>query len=381
MRVILNVDAITPPLTGIGRYALELARGLRDAEDVDDVRFYSAYRWLNSAEAALGANAVLASLRQHLPLKSLALRGYFWMRQRAFDRLAKQRYRNYLLHSPNYMLFRHVGPSIATLHDFSWVHFPEYHPRERIDLMRREMPRTYRQATAFITDSEFVKREAMQLAGLASERIHVVPLGVDPAYRPMAPTEIGPTLIRHGLEAGQYLLAVSTLEPRKNLVRLLQAYGALEPSLRSRFPLVLVGVRGWHAESIECLATRLEATGDLRRLGYVPESDLPAIYGGARAFAFVSLHEGFGLPPLEAMASGVPVLCSNATSLPEVVGDAARLVDPLDESAIRQGLEQVLTDDPWREAAVAAGLARATAFTWQRCVRETLQVYRKVVAT
>lgn len=379
MKLILNVDAIAQPLTGIGRYALELARGLSIRSEIDDLRFYSGYRWLRTPDAALRANAPLAGLRKHVPAKSLAMRTYFWLRQRRFDRLTRRDCAEHVLHSPNYLLMRHAGPSVATFHDFSWLHFPEHHPRERIELMHREVPRTVERASLLITDSQFVKDEAVQLLGVSVQRVEVVPLGVDPCFAPRARADCAVALARHGLRHGEYLLAVSTLEPRKNLQRLLSAFAVLPASLRQRYPLVLVGVRGWHTEGIERAAAPLEARGEVRRLGYVDEADLPAIYAAARAFAFVSLHEGFGLPPLEAMASGVPVLSSNASCLPEVLGTAALQVDPLDEEAITGGLQRVLMDEPWRAEAIAAGLSQASRYTWAQCVEQTLAVYQRAL--
>lgn len=380
MRLILNVDAIAPPLTGIGRYALELAQGLAGHDEIDAIRYYSAYRWVATPDEALQRGGSLAIMRKHVPGKRTAMRTYFWARQKLFSRQTRSRCSDWLLHTPNYILFRHGGPSVATLHDFSWMHYPEHHPRERIDIMQREMPKTYEQATRFITDSEFVRQEAIDLVGLDPERIDVVPLGVDAAYQPMPAADTLDVLQRYALVHGEYLLAVATIEPRKNLERLLRAFAALPPATRKRYPLVLIGVRGWHVEGIERLAAPLVESGEVLRLGYVPEFDLPALYAGARAFAFVSLHEGFGLPPLEAMASGVPVLASDTTSLPEVIGDAGHLVDPLDVDAIRDGLEHVLLDDDWRASAIERGLQRAALFTWQACVDQTVAVYRRALA-
>lgn len=381
MQVILNVDAITQPLTGIGRYALNLAKGLQASNAIDDVKFFSSYRWVNDAEHILDKNEVVAGMRSYLPWKSMALKAYFFARACAYRLHTQGHLKNYLLHSPNYVLFPHDGPSVVTLHDFSWWHYPEFHPEERIRLMNQKMPETYRRAHRFITDSHFVKQEAIEIAGLSPEKIDVVPLGVDDVYKPRSAEETESILNKYELQHGAYLLTVSTLEPRKNLMRLLQAYDLLPNDLKKRFPLVLVGVKGWHVDQIQSLAEKLECSGAVIRLGYVHESDLPYLYAGAKAFVFASLHEGFGLPPLEAMASGVPVVCSNATSLPEVVGASAHLIEPHDVENIKLAIEQMLSDAALRDDLIRMGLVQAASFTWSRCVDDTIGVYKKVMAS
>jgi alpha-1,3-rhamnosyl/mannosyltransferase len=172
------------------------------------------------------------------------------------------------------------------------------------------------------------------------------------------------------------LLALATLEPRKNLTRLLDAYEQLDATLRKRYPLVLAGAMGWHADRIVQRIDALVARGEAIKLGYVSEELLPRLLAGARAMAFPSIYEGFGLPPLEAMAAGVPVVASSASSIPEVTGEAALLVAPEDTDGLREALDRALTDTAWRDEAIARGLQRARRFSWQRCVDATVNVYR-----
>jgi alpha-1,3-rhamnosyl/mannosyltransferase len=281
-----------------------------------------------------------------------------------------------LLHSPNYILPPWPGPAVATLHDLSHLHYPDYHPPERIAYLEACLPRTLRCASRLLCDSEYIRQEIITLLGVPAERIHAIPLGADPAFHPRPVAEIQPTLDRYRLADLPYLLIVATLEPRKNLTRTVAAYARLPAALRERHPLVLAGAVGWLSESLERQFAPLERSGQLRRLGYVPQTDLPLLYTGAWAFAYLSLYEGFGLPVLEALRSGVPVLTANRSSLPEVAGDAAILVDPEDVDAITAGLERALTDASWRASAIEQGLQQSRQFSWERCVEETLAVYR-----
>ena len=384
MRVIFNVDAITAPLTGIGRYALEIARGLAHHAEIDELKLYSAYQWVDDPEHALGANRTIAAVRRHVPFKNAALEVYTQLRSTLF-RLHTRGMRDWLLHTPNYVLMPFDGVALTTVHDLSWLNHPETHPPERVRFLERHLPRSLEQAAAVFTDSQFIADEIVAKLAVPREKLRVVPLGVDAAYRARARDECTAVLARHGLEAQAYLLVVATQEPRKNLARLARAYAALPAALRKRHPLVVVGARGWLNAELERVLVPLEARGEVRRLGYVEESELPLLYAGAHAFAFPSLYEGFGLPVLEALASGVPVLTSQGSSLAEIVrgadGELALCVDALDERALQYGIERILTDVEWRARVVAAGVAHARLFTWTRCVDATVAVYREALAS
>lgn len=378
MRIIFNVDAISPPLTGIGHYATQLACGLARHPEIESLRLFSSYRWVDSPEQALAANRTLSRLRERLPFKTLALEAYTQLRGAVF-RWRTRRMHDHLFHTPNYVLMPFNGSTVTTVHDLSYLRYPECHPPERIKFMQWHLPETLQRANAIITDSHFIREELAATLSVDLSRIHVVPLGVEPNFFVRSELDLAPILQKWKLRYKSYLLVVATQEPRKNLVRLTLAYSALPQSLRARYPLVLVGARGWLGEELAAALQPLELSGQVRRLGYVTQQELPLIYAGALGFAFPSLYEGFGLPILEAMASGVPVLTSDVASMPEVSGPDALLVNPDDIDAIRSGLQRVVEDAAWRTRAISSGLERAQAYSWARCVADTVNVYKRVL--
>ncbi|NMG56409.1 glycosyltransferase family 4 protein [Aromatoleum aromaticum] len=383
MKLILGVDAIAPPLTGIGRYAFELARGLARHPAVTDLRYFGFGHWVADPtrgimDAATPAPRAASRLRTRLAASRLATRTY----QRLTPSLYRWRLRRCgeaLFHSPNFLLPPFPGRAVATIHDLSFILHPKYHPSVRVEFMQRALPASLRHATHLIVDANTIKHEVVHHLGWPAERISTVALAADPAFRPRPTAEITPALKRHRLQPGSYSLCVATIEPRKNIDRLLDAYGALPAVLRQRHPLVLAGGRGWNSAHLHQRIAQGTASGWLHYLDYVAEADLPLLYAGARLFVYPSLYEGFGLPVLEAMSSGLPVITSSAASLPEVAGGAALLIDPLDTDALRAALARGLDDEDWRSTAATASLARASQFSWQRCVDETVAVYRQVL--
>jgi glycosyltransferase involved in cell wall biosynthesis len=284
-----------------------------------------------------------------------------------------------LYHEPTYLLLGERIPAVVTVHDLSFVHYPEAHPAGRVRMLDRRLPRSLERARAVITDSEAVRDEIIKRYGIHPEKIRAIPLGVSSRFRPRTTDELSPVLRRFDLVAGGYLLSVGTLEPRKNLVRAVRAYLKLPARLRKRFPLVVVGARGWHESETLAELAPLVRSGEARVLDYVDAGALTHLYAGAAGVVYPSLYEGFGLPIAEAMASGVPTLTSRVGCMRELANGAAILVDPTDVADIALGLERLLEDPSERERARHAGLARARELTWHRCAEQTLAVYRHVL--
>jgi glycosyltransferase involved in cell wall biosynthesis len=271
-------------------------------------------------------------------------------------------------------------PVVATVHDLSFEHLPATFKRRSRMQLRLTVRRTARQAAHVIAPSEHTRRDLVATYGLDPERVSVVPLAAGPHFRPVTDgAQLEAVRRRYGI-AGDYVLAVGSIQPRKNLARLVRAYSDLRRVRgRSNLPqLVLAGKQAWlYGETLR--AIEAEGVADSTVLtGYVRESDLPALYSGALCFVYPSYFEGFGLPPLEAMSCGTPVVAGDRTSLPEVVGDAGLLIDPFDTGALAHAVERLLDDPDLRADLRERGLGRARLFDWRETARLTLQVYRRV---
>jgi glycosyltransferase involved in cell wall biosynthesis len=334
----------------------------RRSEGPDGAPWPSNVRWHRALSYPLRMGYPLAGMPRVLPLPS---------RLRACD----------LFHATNFAAPRTgATPLVVTVHDLALLRFPELGTAalRRIVEGVRDSVATARRIIAV---SQATRRDLIELLQVPEDKIRVVYSGCDERFRPMAP-EVARTRVRerYGL-AEPYILHVGTLEPRKNLERLVRAYTAVRQQQSIPQLLVLAGPRGWLFEGLLRVIRAAGLGPAVRLLGAVPADDLPALYAAAEVFTFPSLYEGFGLPVVEAMACGVPVIASTGSSLPEIAGDAALYVDPHDESALAAALYRVLTDAPLRLELRDKGLERARAYSWERCARATFAIYAEAVAS
>ena len=379
MRVALDGQPLLTPLAGVGHYTRQLIHALARADAGH--RYYVV---VPRPLRALRRRSVLSGFPE--PNVELVVPGWWpTMRARLQRRLGRAAELGQGLVPPcdvfhatnNVFPYRvRAARSVLTIHDLTLLLFPEWHPADRLALMAPALEPAVRRADHVITPSQATRNDVLKLLPVDPERVSVVPEGVAPTFAPMPAADVAARLAPLGLRGGDYLLFLGTIEPRKNLLRLLEAVELAAPQIG---PLVVAGGRGWNDARIRAALARLAGAGRVRGLGYVPDDVKPALLAGARAFVYPSLYEGFGLPPLEAMACGTPVLTSSVASLPEVVGDAALLVDPEDVPALATALARIWREDPLRAELRARGLARARRFSWERTARLTLDVYRTVL--
>lgn len=367
MDVSLLVDSLAPRMSGIGRYCWELCQRIPHQPHVSAMHYYRNGHFVADPARLLEDQF---KLRRAVGTKLIPRP---WLRTFSHKRLNRT-----LVHSPNYFLPKEAGWGITTVHDLSVLKYPETHPQKRVAHFAREFATSTAKAVHIITDTETMRQEVIDYLGIPPDNVSAIWLASAPGYQPRPAEAVQPYLSGLGLTYGSYGLSVSTLEPRKRIDALIRAWSRLPPAIRGRFPLVLAGSMGWLNDELSPQIEQGQAAGWLRHLGFVTEDHLPLLYSGAAIFAYPSLYEGFGLPLLEAMASGVPAIASNRSCMPEVCGDAPLYVEPDDDDAMLHAVERAFTDELWRVRARESGLRRAKDFDWERCAQQTAAVYWKV---
>ncbi len=377
MKVILSVYPIREPLTGIGQYTWELAAGLKVHDGVSDIKFFDLGYWVDDLDKLLISRSG-SGLRMALTGSLIAISIY----DKISPLLLGSRldgYDDYIYHSPNFMLPPFSGLKISTFHDLSVFRCPEYHRNAQVRLMEKEIHKALNQADRLIAISEFTKNEIIELFGYPDDKVVVVPNGVSPDFFPRCTKELDAPLAVFGLIPGRYFLSVATIEPRKNIDSILDAYEMLPKIIRMEYPLVICGGAGWKSEGTLERIKNMMKEGDVRYLGYVKEEMKPLLYAGATAVVFVPFYEGFGLPVLEAMASGVPVVASDIPPLNEVSAGSSYKVLPQDVEEIARLMQKMVGSDGRRQQKTIFGLNVAQEFSWKNTVEKTVFQYRGLV--
>lgn len=359
---------------GIGRYTRELISALAQ-EDRDTLyRLFAAGFSVSALPSPPGANFTWAP-------SSWSPRRLAWIWHRLQLPLPIERWTGPIkvLHAPDFTLppTRPGTRTILTVHDLSFVREPTTFPSRLLTYLNKVVPRSAARSDRILADSESTRRDLLDVYNVPPEKVHVLYSGVDDRFYPITdPILTKRTLAHYGIGGEPYIFTIGTIQPRKNYERLVEAVHRLNwPDLH----LVIAGAKGWLESPLYQWIAQLGMQERVRFLGFVPDEDLPVLYSSAQVFAFPSLYEGFGLPPLEAMACGTPIVVSNRSSLPEVVGDAGLQVDPIDVDAIADALSRVINDSMLRRNLINKGQIRVQRFSWRSAARQLLQHYAELM--
>jgi glycosyltransferase involved in cell wall biosynthesis len=368
MHIAIDAHAVGTELAGNETYIANLIEALAEIDTANRYTLYVTRREAVERFRNRWPNFTVRRTLPHTPLIRIPVTLSVELRRRPVD----------LLHVQYTAPPLAPCPVVPTIHDLAFEHLPETFKRRSWMQLRLTVRHTARQAAHIITVSEFSRRDLMETYHIEPERITVTPEAAPKHFIPAGPEEIERVRARYKI-AGDYILAVGSIQPRKNLSRLLAAYsGLIQARSQVKLPqLVLVGKRAWlYAETLRTVG-ELGLKSNVIFTGYVPEGDLPPLYSGALCFVYPSYFEGFGLPPLEAMKCGTPVIAGNRTSLPEVIGPAGLLVDPFDSHAIGDAIGRLIDDAALRQTLRERGLLQARRFDWHETARLTLKAYER----
>ncbi|HUS70632.1 MAG TPA: glycosyltransferase family 1 protein [Anaerolineae bacterium] len=379
MRIGIDCTAAVYQRAGIGRYTRGIIGALAELGSKHSFVLMVAGSDGEPRESGGGLDDL--GITENFSIKELPLRNRFWTV--VWHRLRVPFPADLLtgtvdvFHSPDYLLPPlRLGKKVVTVHDLSFLRYPEGAEPSLRAYLSASVPRSIREADLILGDSESTRQDVIELLGVDRDRVEVVYPGVGQAFRVIGDQQhLAMVRELYGLDR-PFILNVGTLEPRKNLATLLDAYAALRRRGGLEHRLVIAGGRGWLYDGVFRCAEELSLKENVLFLGYVAEEHLPALYCLADLLVFPSLYEGFGLPPLEAMACGTPVITSDSSSLPEVVGEAGLMVPAQDPEALAEAMAMVLADRGLREDLVRKGLSRASEFTWQAAGEKLLAIYQ-----
>lgn len=376
MRVVVDATSMPASRAGVAHYLLALIGALDQLAEEEEVDLLVVTKSSDAVE--LSDRAKHAEIVISAGASRFGRPGRLAWEQTGLPLLLR-RLKPDLLHAPHYSLpYATRVPTVVVLHDATFFTMPGAHEPAKIAWFRGTIRLSARRASRIISVSEFSKNDLCRILRIPDDKVDVVYHGVDAAwFKAIDDDQIASARRAHKIGRGDYVFYVGTLEPRKNVDRLVAAYDiAVAKGLDAR--LVLAGAPGWKMEAIERAISSSPNREKISRLGYVSEGDKRALMGGASAFAYPSLSEGFGIPVLEAMAAGIPVVTSDISATAEVAGEAALTANPLDTAAVAAALTTAVTDEAERERLQASGRRRAKKFTWERAARSTIESWRRV---
>ena len=389
-KLLINLNPLRPPLTGIGYYTKNIVKEClqRDVELVgikngrllckQDIQ-----ELILSLELSSSVNRkVSTSFKQNIiellrKFPGIYAIRYFLVFIRARKVLSSLAKNGFTYFEPSFVPMRFNGDIITTIHDLSFITYPDFHPIERVNYLKKMVKQAISVSKHIMVDSNFIKKELLDNYSIAEDKVSTVYLGVEHKFKAYEKEQVTSTLTNLNIEANAFILSVATLEPRKNLTKLVEAYRNLPVELKNKYPLVLVGNSGWKNSSLVDSIQDLVDSKHIIVTGYLSDTQLNHVYSSATLFVYPSIYEGFGLPVIEAMASGTAVITSNCGATAEVAGESALLVSPTSAKAITDGMSSILEDDELRGALEKMAVQRASLFTWKKCTDDILSILNK----
>ncbi|MEJ5300005.1 MAG: glycosyltransferase family 1 protein [Thermodesulforhabdaceae bacterium] len=378
MRIVVNSLPAKGLLTGIGRYVQSLYASIMEF-GCCDLTFFDGMQVEETIPRSANPEKFVSRIDTlgKFPWWVVTwLRVAYWLVfEKRLERIVKN-VKALIYHEPGFFPAKiSACPQVFTLYDLSLLKMPHMHPKDRVAFFRFFFLKRLTWADHILTISEFMKDEILHYLPVAPEKVTAVHLAPSKAFHPRPYHVVKETMDRYGLKP-PFILAVGSIDPRKNLKLLLRALFLAD---RKDLTLAIVGWKGWGYGELEDEIRRLENKTRVRLLGYIPDEDLAALYGGASMMVYPSLYEGFGLPILEAMACGCPVICAKTSSLPEVAGDAAVFVSPHNPGELAGSILALLDDPSMRQSFVERGFCRAAQFSWEKTAFETLKVFQSLL--
>jgi glycosyltransferase involved in cell wall biosynthesis len=377
LRIGIDYTAAVRQGAGIGRYTRELVRALAELNGSHDYVLFAATGGQRPVDMAWPPNFQT----RWVPLSERALT-ILWHRLQLPLWVEFATGPVDIFHSPDFVLPPvRWARTLVTVHDLSFIRYPQCADANLRGYLNKVVPRSVRRADLVLADSQSTKDDLVELLDVEPNKIEVVYPGVEERFRPIEDQALLEEVRRRYNLPTRFILGLGTLQPRKNFTRLIEAFASGQVGKFASLHLVIAGGKGWLYEEIFATVEQLDMEERVVFPGFVADGDLPALYNLADLFVFPSLYEGFGLPPLEAMACGTPVVTSNASSLPEVVGEAGLMVEATNVEALAEAMKQVLEDDALREGMIAKGMKQTKKFTWEQAAAKLLSLYEAISNT
>ncbi|WP_413700391.1 glycosyltransferase family 4 protein [Psychromonas sp. KJ10-10] len=391
IKLLINLNILRPALTGIGYYTKNIIKeclkrnielvGIKNGKLLDQQEIKELITSLEDISGVSPGSSLSFKQRSVELLRSFpgiyAIK-YYLISVRAKKILNSLAEQGFIYFEPSFVPMQYKGKIITTIHDLSFITHPEFHPVERVNFLTKMVKQSVAVSNHIVVDSNFIRSELMENYSIKESQLSTVYLGVEDKFRVYDQQEVAPILNKLNLKQNRFILSVATLEPRKNLAKLVESYRELSDELKVKYPLVLVGSSGWKNSALFDSIQDLIENGNIIVTGYLSDIELNHIYSSAALFVYPSIYEGFGLPIIEAMASGTAVITSNCGATAEVAGDFAFLVDPTNKKAISEGIESILSDPNLRLSLEEKAISRASSFTWGKCVDDLLSIAQKL---